>query len=213
MIKVLLADDHAVFREGLRALLEARDDLQVVGEAGNGRAAIDCAGQLHPDVILMDIAMPELNGIEATQEVCRRYPDARVIILSMLSSSEHVYRAFKAGARGYLLKDAAARSVVDAIRAVYRGAQYLGEKIANPFARDPARDRQSASPLDSLSRREREVLQLLAEGRSNPEVGRQLALSPRTVETYRSRLMQKLGLTDLPSLVKFAIQHGVIPLS
>ena len=212
MISVLLADDHAVVRDGLRALLEAQTDIEVVGDAANGREVLRLAQQLHPDVVVMDIAMPELNGVEATQQMHDAYPSTQVLILSMHSTTEHIFRALQAGARGYLLKDSAGAEVVDAVRVVHAGRRYLSQKIAATVIDDYIAERHRASPLESLSSRERQILQLVAEGKSSTEIAAILFLSPKTVDTYRSRLMHKLDIGDLPSLVKFAIQHGVIQL-
>lgn len=212
MISVLLADDHAVVRDGLRALLEAQADIEVVGDAANGREVLRLAQQLHPDVVVMDIAMPELNGVEATQQMHDAYPSTQVLILSMHSTTEHIFRALQAGARGYLLKDSAGAEVVDAVRVVHAGRRYLSQKIAATVIDDYIAERHRASPLESLSSRERQILQLVAEGKSSAEIAAILFLSPKTVDTYRSRLMHKLDIGDLPSLVKFAIQHGVTQL-
>ena len=212
MTTVILADDHAVVRDGLHVLLEAHSDISVVGDAANGRQAVRLALQLHPDVVVMDIAMPELNGIEATQHIHDASPSAKVLILSMHSTTEHIFRALQAGARGYLLKDSAGTEVVDAVRAVHAGRRYLSQKIASTVLDDYISERSRASPLDSLSPRERQILQLVAEGKSSAEAAALLFLSPKTVDTYRSRMMQKLGIGDLPGLVKFAIQHGVTQL-
>ncbi|MCC7326856.1 MAG: response regulator transcription factor [Burkholderiales bacterium] len=212
MIRVLLADDHAVVRDGLRALLEAQADIEVVGDAANGREVLREAKQLHPDVVVMDIAMPELNGIEATQQLHDALPSTQVLILSMHSTTEHIFRALQAGARGYLLKDSAGSEVVDAVRVVHAGRRYLSHKIAAGVIDDYIAERHQRSPLDSLSGRERQILQLVAEGKSSAEVAAMLFLSPKTVDTYRSRMMHKLGIGDLPGLVKFAIQHGVTQL-
>jgi DNA-binding NarL/FixJ family response regulator len=212
MVRVLLADDHAVVRDGLRVLLEAQSDIRVVGNAGNGREVVRLAQQTHPDVIVMDIAMPELNGIEATLQVKDVCPNAQVLVLSMHSTTEHIFRALQAGARGYLLKDSAGAEVVDAVRAVHAGRRYLSQKIATAVIDDYIAERHRASPLESLSRRERQILQLIAEGKSSAEVAAILFLSPKTVETYRSRMMHKLDIGDLPNLVKFAIQHGITQL-
>ena len=212
MISVLLADDHAVVRDGLRALLEAQTDIEVVGDAANGREVLRLAQQLHPDVVVMDIAMPELNGVEATQQMHDAYPSTQVLILSMHSTTEHIFRALQAGARGYLLKDSAGAEVADAVRVVHAGRRYLSQKIAATVIDDYIAERHRTSPLESLSSRERQILQLVAEGKSSTEIAAILFLSPKTVDTYRSRLMHKLDIGDLPSLVKFAIQHGVIQL-
>lgn len=211
-VEILLADDHAIVRDGLRMLLEAQGDMKVVGTAADGREAVRQVRQLRPHVVVMDIGMPELNGIEAARAICEAAPDTRVLILSMESSPEHVYRALQSGARGYLLKGSAGAELVAAIRAVHAGRRYLSEHINETVMAGYLSGRQAASPLDRLSPRERSLLQLLAEGRSNAEAARTLCLSVRTIETYRSRLLQKLGIGDLASLVKFAIEHGLTPL-
>jgi DNA-binding NarL/FixJ family response regulator len=214
-ITVLLADDHAVVRDGLRLLLEAQPDLSVIGDAANGREAVRQVARLCPDVVVMDIAMPELNGIEAAREIGEVCPSTQIIILSIHSTTEHVFRALQAGARGYLLKESAGIEVVNAVRAVYAGHRYLSQKISDSLIDDYVRQRQAAeakSPLARLSPREREVLQLVVEGKSSAEIADTLSLSVKTVETYRTRLMHKLGVSDLPALVKFAIQHGLTSL-
>lgn len=212
MIRVLVADDHPVVRDGLRALLETQGDIEVVGDAANGREAVNLVRHLHPDVVIMDIAMPDLNGIEATLLVQETSPAAQVLILSMHSTTEHIFRALQSGARGYLLKDSAGAEVVSAIRAVHAGGRYLSQKIAASVVDDYIADRHRASPLETLSGRERQILQLVAEGKSSAEVATILFLSPKTVDTYRSRMMHKLDIADLPNLVKFAIQNGLIAL-
>jgi DNA-binding NarL/FixJ family response regulator len=209
-IRVFIADDHALMRDGLKALLQAAGDIMVVGEVANGHEAVRRVPELAPDVVLMDVAMPELNGIEAARELRGRYPGARVVMLSMYSSSEHVFRALEAGAVGYLLKESAGTEVVAAVRAVHAGNRYLSRAIAQLTSRDSDRAA-SASPLDRLSARERQVLQLVVEGKSSAEIAGIVHLSPKTVETYRSRLMAKLGVADVPALVKFAVQHGLTP--
>jgi DNA-binding NarL/FixJ family response regulator len=214
-ITVFLADDHTVVRDGLRFLLEAQPDIQVIGDAANGRDALRQVAQLCPDVVVMDIAMPELNGIETTRRIVETCPSVRVIILSMHSTSEHVFRALQAGASGFLLKESAGVEVADAVRTVHSGHRYLSTAISDVLIDDYVRQRQAAEaegPLARLSPREWEVLQLVVEGESNADIADALSLSVKTVETYRSRLMQKLGIGDLPSLVKFAIQHGLTPL-
>jgi DNA-binding NarL/FixJ family response regulator len=214
-ISILLADDHRVVREGLRALLERHDDLKVVGEAADGQEAVKLAATLKPDVILMDISMPLLNGIEATQQALEVSPSSRVIILSMYSTSEHIFRSFKAGAQGYLLKESAGADVVNAVRAVREGKRYLTDKITETILDDFIHQRsltESESPVSRLSKRERHILQLVVEGKSSSEIGTQLFLSPKTIETYRSRIMHKLSINDVPGLVKFALQHGLTAL-
>jgi DNA-binding NarL/FixJ family response regulator len=211
-VRILIADDHAVVREGLKMILESLRDMIVVGEAGNGRDAVEKAEALKPDVIIMDIAMPELNGIEATRMICERFSATRIIILSMHQTNEHVFRAVQAGARGYLLKESAGFTVVNAVRSVMRGQLYFGEGIEAPDKLKSGSLSPTQSPLDSLSRRERETLQLVAEGKSNATIAEILNISPKSVETYRSRLMLKLGVSTVSDLIKYALLHGVTSL-
>jgi DNA-binding NarL/FixJ family response regulator len=210
MIRVLLADDHAMMRDGLRALLSSSQDIRVVAEVSNGRDAIRHIQELKPDVAVIDISMPDLNGIEATRMLYDKCPETRVLILSMHADSELVFRALEAGAAGYLVKEAAGAELEAAIRAVHSGRRYLSRAIAalELAARGSAG---RAGPLDSLSTRERQVLQLVVEGHSSAEIAARVNLSPKSIDTYRSRLMKKLGVSDVPSLVKFAIQHGITP--
>jgi DNA-binding NarL/FixJ family response regulator len=210
-IKILIADDHGVVAEGLKHLIEAQPDMEVVAMAADGREALRLARDSAPDVVLMDLSMPELNGADATRAVLERDPRCRVIVLSMYAEREYVRRALKAGASGYVVKRSAAKEVVDAIRAVYAGQRYLSPKVADVVIDDyTAEDKQD--PLARLSAREREVLQLLAEGRTGAEIAARLALSQKTVETYRARLVEKLGIRDVAGLVKFAIQRGIVSL-
>jgi DNA-binding NarL/FixJ family response regulator len=214
-ITILLADDHAVVRDGLRLLLETQSDMKVVSEASNGRVAARQALRANPDVVIMDIAMPELNGVEAARQIRENCPATKVIILSMHSSSEHIFQALRAGAHGYLLKESAGMEVISAIRAVHAGKRYLSQKIGDQMIDDYIHNREiveTESPLSKLSTREREILQLVVEGKSSADIAQTLFISPKTVETYRSRLMQKLGINDLPRLIKFAIQHGITSL-
>lgn len=210
-IKILIADDHGVVAEGLKHLIEAQPDMQVVAMAGDGREAVRLARDTAPEVVLMDLSMPELNGADATRALLERDPRCRVIVLSMYADREYVRRALKAGASGYVVKRSAAKEVVDAIRAVYGGQRYLSPKVADVVIDDyAAEDKQD--PLARLSAREREVLQLLAEGRTGAEIAARLSLSQKTVETYRARLVEKLGIRDVAGLVKFAIQRGLVSL-
>jgi DNA-binding NarL/FixJ family response regulator len=209
-VSVMLADDHAVVRDGLRALLEGGNDLQVVAVAGNGREAVAEALRLRPDIVIMDIAMPELDGVEATRRIVERCPETRVLILSMYLSAEHIYRALQAGALGYVLKESAGEEVVDAIRALRAGKRYLSHRITETVIDDYLREGTNVSPLDSLSLRERDVLQLVVEGRTNAAIAQALSLSPKTVETYRARIMKKLKVKDTVELVKFSMRHGLI---
>jgi DNA-binding NarL/FixJ family response regulator len=208
-ITVLIADDHGVFREGLRMLLDSQPDLCVIGEVADGREAVRVALELAPAVVVMDLAMPLLNGVDATAQILERNEGIRVVMLSMHSTVEHVYRALQAGALGYLRKESAGREVLEAIRTVHLGRRYLSQKITESAVDDYILQRAVESPLESLSQREREILQLIVEGSSGVDIARQLNLSPKTVDTYRSRMMLKLGISDLPSLVKFALQHGL----
>jgi DNA-binding NarL/FixJ family response regulator len=208
-VTVLLADDHAVVRDGLRALLEV-GDLQVVGVAGNGRDAVAEALRLRPDIVIMDIAMPELDGVEATRRIVEKCPETRVLILSMYLSAEHIYRALQAGAQGYVLKESAGEEVVEAIRTLRAGKRYLSHRITETVIDDYLREGANVSPLDSLSLRERDVLQLVVEGRTNAAIAQALSLSPKTVETYRARIMKKLKVRDTVELVKFSMRHGLI---
>jgi DNA-binding NarL/FixJ family response regulator len=211
-IAVLLADDHRMVREGFRLLLETQSDIKVIGEAGNGREVVRMAAKLAPDIILMDIAMPELNGIEATRQIIEARSTAKIIILSMYSTTQHIFQALKAGAKGYILKESAGDDIIKAVRAVHSGKTFLCDEITEMVVGDYIEKREGAEsndPLSRLSTREREVLQLLVEGKSNTKIAELLFLSQKTVETYRSHLMQKLGISDLPGLVKFAIQHGI----
>lgn len=211
-ITVLIADDHAVVRDGLRLLLENQSDIRVIGQVADGREAVEAAVRLKPDVVLMDLAMPLLNGIDAAAQIMEKQERAKIVMLSMHSTVEHVFRALQAGVLGYLRKEAAGNEVVDAVRTVYSGRRYLSHKITESMVDDYIRKRTLDSPLDSLSQRERTILQLLVEGKPGIEIARLLHVSPKTVDTYRSRMMQKLGIGDLPGLVKFALQHGLTTL-
>lgn len=209
-IRVLLADDHSIVREGLRLLLQTDPEMVVVGEAEQGRDALEKVETLRPDVAIIDIAMPELNGLEVIERIVGAGSKCRSIVLSMYSNDDHIVRAIKVGAWGYLLKETAGREVIDAVRTVSMGRRYLSQKLLARGA-----DRLFANPvgpLDQLSRREREVLQMVVEGQSSALIAEKLQLSPKTVETYRSRIMTKLDVPNLASLVKFAIQHGITPL-
>jgi len=210
-IRILIADDHAIVAEGLKHLVEAQSDLQVVGIVGDGRAAVLAAKESEPDVVLMDLSMPELNGADAARAIIDERPECKVIVLSMYAEREYVRRALKAGATGYVVKRSAAKELVEAIRAVHAGQRYLSPRVADVVIDDYAAD-VKADLLEKLSAREREVLQLLAEGRTGAEIAQRLTLSQKTVETYRARLVEKLGIRDVAGLVKFAIQRGLVSL-
>lgn len=212
MITVLIADDHAVVRDGLRLTLGENADLRVVGDASNGIEAIRTAGRLVPDVIVLDIAMPQLNGIDAIPQIRQVAPSAQFVMLSMHSNAEYALRALDAGALGYVLKESAAREVADAIRSVHAGRRYLSAQVADALIDRSLQNQQFSDPLAGLSPREREILQLLAEGKANAEIAELLSLSSKSVETYRSRLMSKLDIHDLATLIRFAIKHGLTPL-
>jgi DNA-binding NarL/FixJ family response regulator len=214
-IRVLVADDHAIIREGLRIMLGNQPDMEVVGIAANGREAIRLVEEHEPDVAVIDISMPELNGIEAIQQILPHHPRMQAVVLSIHETKPYVYRALKAGATGYLIKETAGLEVVDAVRAVYRGERYLSRRIVDLLMDASLRQSETSiedNPLEMLSPREREILQLVAEGKTSQEIAERLSISPKTVDTYRSRLMHKIGVEDMAGLVKFAIQHGVISL-
>lgn len=210
-IGVLLVDDHAIVRDGLRMILEAQPDVAVVGEAANGRQALHRVRDLSPDVVIMDVAMPEMNGLEAARQISQDYPGTRVLMLSMHATAEYIHQALQAGAAGYVVKEAAGREVVRAVRRVCAGHRFLSDKISSIVVDDYARQprTEEPSPLERLSRREREVLQLVVEGKTSAEIAGDLLLSPKTIDTYRGRLMHKLDVDCLPDLVKFAIRHGL----
>jgi len=210
-IRVLLVDDHTLMREGLRALLATTTDIEVVGEVRTGREAERQVVQINPDVVLMDIAMPDLNGIEAARLIHLKCPAVRIVMLSMHATAEYVYRAFEAGACGYLLKEVAVEEVITAVRTVHGGGRYLSPALAESVPDPDPGAGYARGPIDSLSTRERQVLQLVVEGKTSSEIARAIYLSPKSVQTYRSRLMLKLGVGDLPSLVKFALEHGLTP--
>lgn len=209
-IRVLIADDHGIVAEGLRHLVEAQPDMRVVACVEDGRQAVLQAREAAPDVVLMDLSMPELNGADATRAIVADVPGCRVIVLSMYSEREYVRRAFKAGAAGYVVKRSAAKELVEAIRAAHAGGRYLSPRVADALIGEDADGEEDA--LARLSAREREVLQLIAEGRTGAEIAARLSLSQKTVETYRARLIDKLGIRDVPGLVRFAIQRGLVSL-
>ena len=208
-IDVLLLDDHAVVRDGLQALLAAQADIRVVGSFGDSGRAVQFASEAPPDVAVLDIAMPGLDGIEAARRIHDLCPDTHILMLSMHASPEHVYQALRAGASGYVLKESAGGEVVAAVRAVHSGQRYLSGKISPRTLDDYIRERGTDHPLERLSRRELQVLKLTVEGHTSGQIGALLELSPKSIDTYRSRMMRKLDIDDLASLVKFAIRHGV----
>ncbi len=211
--KILIADDHGIVRKGIRYLLETQDDLRVVGEASDGREAVRLAADLAPDVVIMDIAMPHLSGIEATEQIIRRTPGIGIVILSMHSDEAYLVRTLAAGAKGYLLKDSAEDDLIRAVRTVARGRPFFSPVISEALLEDYLRNLQQRGLQDSydlLTQREKEVLQLLAEGKSNKEVATLLNLSVYTVETHRANLMQKLSLHNTAEIVLYAVRKKLI---
>ncbi len=207
-ISIMLADDHSVVRQGFRRILESQADLEIVGEASNGREAVERASELTPDVVVMDVAMPELNGIEATRRLLEASPRTRVLALSMHKDAVYVREILRAGARGYLLKDAIDADLLAAVRAVARGEGYLSPAIADAVLTDYRQH--VTDPIDLLTSREREVLQLIAEGKTNKEIAASLKLSVYTVDAHRGRIMEKLNLHSTGELVRFAVRKGLI---
>lgn len=207
-IRILLADDHVMVRQGFKMILAAQPDMEIVGEADNGRQAVELAEQLRPDVVVMDVAMPELNGIEATRRLAASSPRTRVLALSMYKDSVYVREILRAGARGYLLKDAFDRDLLSAVRAVAVGDGYLSPAVSDAVLSDYRRH--VSDPLELLSSREREILQLIAEGKTNKEIATALKLSVYTVDAHRGRIMEKLNLHSVGELVRFALRHGLI---
>jgi DNA-binding NarL/FixJ family response regulator len=213
MIRVLIVDDHAMMIDGLTALLKQSKHIEVIGSAFDGRSALGMVDELSPDVVLMDIALPGLNGLEATRLIIQKHPTIKVVILSVHATNEHIFQALRAGAKGYLLKESAGNELLDAIQEVYSGNRYLTHKVTESLVNDYIQQRERSetnSLLDVLSTREREVFYLVVEGYQSAEIAKKLSLSRSTVDTYRSRIMTKLGIDDLPSLIRFALEHGLI---
>ncbi|MBZ5606005.1 MAG: response regulator transcription factor [Acidobacteriia bacterium] len=208
MIKILLADDHVLVRQGFKMILGAQQDMQIVGEAANGREAVELAEKLQPDLVVMDVTMPELNGIEATRRIAEAAPRARVLALSMHKDAVYVREILRAGARGYLLKDSVDADLLAAVRAVARGEGYLSPGVSDAVLTDYRKH--VTDPLDLLTSREREVLQMIAEGKTNKEIATLLNLSVYTVEAHRGRIMEKLNLHSTGELVRFSLRSGLI---
>jgi two-component system, NarL family, response regulator NreC len=212
-IRIVIADDHGIVRAGLKLLLERKPDLQVAGEAADGHEAVRLASELQPDVILMDIGMPLLNGIAAASQIVREHPEVGVIILSMHSDESYILRAMNAGARGYLLKDSADNDVERAVRTVAEGKPFFSPEIAKMLLEDYVRlirERGAQDSYELLTDRERQVLQLIAEGKSNKEIANILNLSPYTVESHRTNMMQKLNLHNTAEIVLYAVRKAII---
>ncbi len=206
-IKILLADDHTIVRQGLKLILSSQKDLEVIGEASNGREVIELAKRLQPDIVLMDVAMPEVNGIEATRSLMEMNSRLRILVLSMHKEAVYVREILKAGARGYLLKDVIDTELLNAIRSVARGDGYVSPAVSSALLNDYRQN--VTNPADLLTNREREVLQLIAEGKTNKEVAAKLNLSVYTVDSHRGKIMEKLNLHSTGELVRFALKHGI----
>lgn len=208
-IRVLIVDDHAILREGIHALLALQDDIEIVGEAADGREAVDKARQLEPDVILMDVAMPLMDGLEATRRIRKENPKAKILILTQYDNKEYVLSSIKSGASGCVPKRAVASELVSAIRAVHRGDSFLYPSVTKFLVEDYLQ-RVEEDPYDRLTAREREVLKLVAEGRTNREIAGLLSVSVKTVLGHRTNLMEKLGIHNRTELIKYAIRKGLI---
>jgi DNA-binding NarL/FixJ family response regulator len=211
-ITVLIADDHAILREGLRALLRTAGDIEVVGEAGDGLEALEQAARLHPDLVLMDVAMPGLGGLEATLQLRREHPDVKVLVLTQYEDREYLRRFLAAGVSGYLLKKTAGAELVSAIRAAARGGLVLDPQMAREVLQEPAAagSRAADNPYDLLTDREKQVLKLVAEGKSNKDVAELLDISVKTAMSHREHIMEKLDLHSRTELIKFALRQGII---
>jgi two-component system response regulator NreC len=212
-IRVFLVDDHTVVRQGLRRILESDDEIEIVGEAGDGRTAIDLVQKLRPHVVVMDVAMPELNGIEATRQILKRVEGAKVLVLSMHGDDVYVRQALKAGARGYLLKDSEDLDLIKAVKAIRGGGSFFSPPVSKVVLSGYLGDKADGDAEDSVARltdREREVLQLIAEGKTNKEVAHALSVSVNTVETHRKHIMEKLDLHNTAELVRFAIRTKIV---
>jgi two-component system, NarL family, response regulator NreC len=214
MISIMLADDHPIVRQGLKALLESEQNFQLVGEAGDGLEAVRLAIRLKPDVLVTDVMMPGLNGLEVTRQVTKSLPQTRVIILSMYTDDSYVLEALKNGATGYVLKDSQATDLVEAIREVAAGNKYLSPPLSERELELYAQriELVPSDPYELLTTREREVLHLVAEGRTSAEIAQQLFISPRTAEGHRANLMRKLGMQNNAELVRYALKRGIVPL-
>ncbi|PZO42244.1 MAG: DNA-binding response regulator [Leptolyngbya sp.] len=212
-IQLVIADNHTLVRAGFRSLVEELDGIEVVGEAENGRDALQLVETLKPQIVLMDIAMPEMNGLEATARISREFPQVKVLILSMHANEEYVYQALRSGASGYLLKDSGAEELELALRAIARGETYLCPAVSKYVVSDYVRRlNQDQTPLDQITPRQREILQLIAEGKSTKEIAELLYISTKTVETHRTQLMDRLDIHDIAGLVRYAIRIGLVVL-
>ena len=210
-IRIILADDHAILRHGLSRLIEQQDDMEVIAQAGDGHSIVDLTKELSPDVVVMDIGMPDLNGIDATMQITRDFPNVKIIGLSMHSGKKFISEMLKAGASGYLLKDCAFEELITAIKNVMEGKTYLSPSIADVIVENYVRPsgQEESSVFSTLSQREREVLQLLAEGKTTKQIGMTLHISSKTVEGHRLRIMSKLNIDSVANLTKYAIREGL----
>lgn len=214
-VRILIVDDHTIVRQGLRALLEAQPGFTVVGEAENGREAVKKAQELAPDVVLMDIAMPIMNGLEATKQIKKTLPATKVLALSMYNDEEYVFQILKSGASGYLIKETAAGELITAIQSVSAGTPFFSPLISRKIMESYLQDdeaKKARGEADKLTSREKEVLQLIAEGYTNNEIAVPLNISVKTVETHRAHIMSKLGIHDVAGLIKYAIKRGLVSL-
>lgn len=212
-LRVLIADDHTLVREGLRALLEGQGDFEVIAEASNGHEAVDRAVQMRPDVVLMDISMPELDGFEATRRIVKANPTIRVLVLTVHETEEYFFRVLESGAQGFLVKDAASTELVAAVRAVHQGGVYLHPPMAKRLVEDylnRVSTGEERGTYEELTPREREILKLIGEGYTNQEIASHLSLSINTVQTHRSRIMDKLNLHSRAELMKYAVRMGLL---
>jgi two-component system response regulator NreC len=213
-IRVLIADDHTLVRQGLRMMIQPQQDMEVVGEASNGREAVERAAELDPDVVLMDLSMPIMNGLDAARHIIKTNPRIGVLILTMHLNEEYVFQALGAGAKGYIIKESSSEELIKAVRSVYRHETYIDPRIPreviDQYIRRANQHDTSGAPKDILTPREREVLKLIAEGKSNKEIAQILDLSVKTVDVHRTNLMKKLNIHDVATLVKFAIKKGLI---
>ena len=213
-IKVVVADDHTILRQGIKALLDNQEEIEVVGEAKDGREAIKVIEELSPDVILMDIAMPGLNGLEATRRIKKKFPKTKVVVLTMHTNEEYIFQILNAGADGYLVKETAFQDLISAISSVHRGEAFMSPSISKKVLTEYIQRAQGKEKVgfDTLTTREREILQLVAEGNSNKKIAEALFISPKTVETHRAHIMDKLNIHDRAGLIKYAIRKGMINL-
>jgi two-component system response regulator NreC len=212
-IRILLADDHTILRAGLKMMLNAQPDMEVVGEAQDGRQALQEAQRLQPDIILMDITMPDMNGIEATKQIKKELPDVKVLILTMHEHEEYVFQALRAGASGYMLKEAADTELISALRIIQSGQFYLSPAAQSVMVGDylqRVRTGEEKDSYSSLTEREREILKLVAEGYTNNQIAERLVISPKTVDTHRTHIMDKLNLHSRAELVKYAMRRGLL---